>query len=203
MRLPRKTNILTRIVNNQKINGYLDYKGKYLFTDTCYGCVLTDRHDMPKSNLFYATAENINKMISAYHGKDINDLTDFDSSFRDYQIDVAALRACFNHNEIKSVICIGSGFYNPIYVYDLACLLRPDDVKRGTLLVHALPKEDPILWLYGYNADQTHRKRIHISDEEEVEQICFSFRAKIVTVERSAVTPPVRRILKQWKKRES
>lgn len=158
MRLPSKTNILARMVNNRKIDGYLDYKGKYLFTDTYHGCVLADRYDMRKSDLFYAKAENMNKTISVYHGKAINDLTDFDSSFRDYQVDVAALRACFNRNKIKSTVCIGGGVYNPIYIYDLACLLRPDDVKRGTLLVHALPKKDAILWLYGYTADPAHQE---------------------------------------------
>ncbi len=34
------------MVNNRKIDGYLDYKGKYLFTDTYHGCVLADRYDM-------------------------------------------------------------------------------------------------------------------------------------------------------------
>lgn len=151
MRLLNKRNVLMRMTNSPKTNGYIDYKGKYLFTDGSYGCVLTDSHGLPKYFGNRLSAETVDKALSVCNGKPIEDLTEFDRDCRDYEIDLDKVKSCLSSNgQPLCRVIIGRCAYNPRYILDLACVLRPDDAKKGKCLVHYLPKENALLWIFGY-----------------------------------------------------
>lgn len=133
IRLPNDTTILKRVLSTSKDDprcpdGYIPYKGKYLFFSDYYLCVLNDPHGFSQTTRPFMSEDTINKVCKGDRGDSCWDISAFDSRLPHYDIHLQDLFSVVEENggqtKCRTPYAVGRRYYNASYVFDMCCLLN-------------------------------------------------------------------------------
>lgn len=143
IRLPNDTTVLKCVLSNAKKDnrvpdGYLPYKGKYLFFNNYRLCVLNDPHRFSQSTRPFMNEDSINKVCSVDREDSCWDITEFDPRLTHYDLSLKKLFAAIEEGggrtKCNTPFGVGGRYYNASYVFDMCCLLNRYTVKLGTTM---------------------------------------------------------------------